>query len=227
MSTSATSRREFTEGLLGSFSAALGYLPVGISFGALAAHAGWDLASSMAMSVGVYAAAAQGVAVDGLGHQSVIVVITLMLLINLRHFPISLAAARIFNRFSLGHRLLLAAGLTDEVFALDHRQPDRTVGFYHGVHLSCLLSFLVGTLLGALVGRVLPTQWVVFALPALFIALAVDNLRTYPPSRLPVLIGVGVLVTTLSRMAGVLAAPVAIALLITAYALLSRERGTG
>jgi 4-azaleucine resistance transporter AzlC len=220
-----SARREFIEGLFGSVGAALGYLPVGISFGALAAHAGWDLASSLAMSAGVYAAAAQGVAVDGLGHQSAVVVITLMLLINLRHFPISLASAPIFNRFPLRHRLVLAVWLTDEVFALDVRQPTRTVGFYYGVHLSCWLMFLGGTLLGAVVGQGLPTQWIEFALPALFIALAVDNLRTYPSRRIPLLIILGVLVASVSRLAGTLAAPVAIVLLIAAYAVIDYREG--
>lgn len=216
------SRRDFVAGMVHSSGPALGYFPIGASFGALAIQAGWSAAPTAAMSAGVYAAGSQFVGLDGLEHQSMLLIIFLMLLINLRHFPISLASAPLFNRFSLPHRLVLSAGLTDETFALDLTDQNHSVWYYHGIHTACWLSWMSGTLLGIHVGMLIPAQWVEFALPSLFIALTVDCLRTYPAKQIPTLILTGIILTTACWPAGVLAQPIAIVLVTAGYAVLTR-----
>lgn len=221
-SPAVSSSRDFGAGLAQSGGPALGYLPVGASFGALAIQAGWAAAPTAAMSGGVYAAAAQFVGLDGLGHQSTLLVMLLMLLINLRHFPLSLAVAPLFAGFSLPHRLVLALGLTDESFALDLNARNRGVWYYHGIHVACWLSWMSGTLLGIQVGMRVPAQWIEFALPSLFIALAVDCLRAYPVKQIPALIVTGTVITVACWSAGVFAEPLAIILLTGSYAVLVR-----
>lgn len=221
-SQAASSTRDFGTGLVHSGGPALGYLPVGASFGALAIQAGWAAAPTAAMSGGVYAAAAQFAGLDGLGHQSTLLVMLLMLLINLRHFPLSLAVAPRFAGFSLPHRLVLALGLTDESFALDLNARDRGVWYYHGIHAACWLCWMSGTLLGIQVGMRVPAQWIEFALPSLFIALAVDCLRAYPVKLIPALTVTGIVITVACLPAGAFAEPLAIILLTAGYAVLVR-----
>jgi len=98
------------------------------------------------MSVWVYAGAAQFAALEGIKQDLFWVSIVLtMLLINLRHIPMSLARERIFNRFGLGERLFLAHGLTDEAFALDITSKPRSHFYYFGIHTLCWLSWISGT----------------------------------------------------------------------------------
>jgi 4-azaleucine resistance transporter AzlC len=206
--------------------AGLGYLAVAASFGALAAHGGLPVSVTIALSGLVYAGAAQFAGLQGLlAHTSLGVVIGVMLLINLRHIPMSLATPEVSNRFRLRDRLALAAGLTDESFALDHAHPNRPLAYYTGLYVACWSSWVAGTALGLSVGADIPTHWVMFALPALFISLAVDVIRHLSSARLVATVAAGVASVLLARLTGPLAIPVAIALLLPAVHVLSPPDG--
>ncbi|MFI0740697.1 AzlC family ABC transporter permease [Streptomyces sp. NPDC021100] len=168
----------FLQGAAHALGAAVGYLPVAAAFGAIATRAGLPLWLSVLMSAWVYAGAAQMAGLQALAFgQHPLLVAAGMLVVNLRHIPMSLAAGPLLGRARPLGRLALAHTLTDESFALDLGRPDRPTGFRYGVHAACWTAWVGGTAVGAALGPVVPEDATAFALPALFVALAVDALR--------------------------------------------------
>ncbi|EMF02358.1 AzlC family ABC transporter permease [Streptomyces mobaraensis NBRC 13819 = DSM 40847] len=168
----------FLQGAAHALGAAVGYLPVAAAFGAIATRAGLPLWLSVLMSGWVYAGAAQMAGLQALTFgQHPLLVAAGMLVVNLRHIPMSLAAGPLLRRARPVGRLALAHTLTDESFALDLGRPDRPTGFRYGVHAACWTAWVGGTAVGAALGPVVPQDATAFALPALFVALAVDALR--------------------------------------------------
>ncbi|OWY67584.1 AzlC family protein [cyanobacterium TDX16] len=190
--------QEFLKGIHRALGVGVGYFPVAMSFGALATGVGLSVPAAVTMSIWVYAGAAQFAALEGVKQDLFWMSIVLtMLLINLRHIPMSLASERIFNSFGLKQQLFLAHGLTDEAFALDITSKPRSHFYYFGIHILCWLSWISGTWLGCQIGAKLPVQWLSFALPSLFICLLVESIGDRLSREwLVVAIGVGLVLVT-------------------------------
>jgi 4-azaleucine resistance transporter AzlC len=177
----------FFHGLRDSLSIALGYLPVAISFGLAAIHAGFAPWVAVLISILVYAGAAQFILITLLaGGGSPVSVIGIVLLMNVRHVFYGPALASRLD--SSSRRLptpLLAAGLTDEVFAtsiskLAERPGHEREYWYAGLQLGAYLAWVAGTALGAYFGKdwlqssAVLAQTLGFVLPALFFALLLE-----------------------------------------------------
>ncbi|MES3675869.1 AzlC family ABC transporter permease [Halomonas elongata] len=162
-----------------------GYIPVAISFGLIAIQAGFTAWEATLISVLVYAGASQflfiGMAAAG---APLWLVVAMTLLINARHvvYAPNLAPWLTASR----HWPWLMHGLTDQVFALAHsRLPQlpehQRLGWYTGAALLAWASWIAGTLLGAVAGDWLMSQWPLlgevmpFALPALFLVLVMPR----------------------------------------------------
>lgn len=189
----------FFRGLTASLSIALGYVPVAISFGLAAVYA--DIAPLIAVliSLVVYAGAAQFILVSlvaaGAGPISVVGIVLLM---NLRHlFYGPSLLARMGGHTHRLPTVILAAGLTDEVFATAigklEQQPEGEREFwYAGLQLGAYAAWVGGTALGAFFGHdwirdsVILSQTLGFVLPALFLALLLEIRKLVA---LPVLAG--------------------------------------
>lgn len=179
--------KAFLAGLRDSLSIALGYIPVAVSFGLAAIYAGMTPLFALLTSLLVYAGASQFILVSlVLAGGSPLSIIGIVLLMNLRHLfygPSVLARMQLVQR-----RLpmaVLAAGLTDEVFATAMaRLPKKPVQereyWYAGLQLGAYLSWVGGTFLGAWFGQdwleqsPLLAQTLGFVLPALFFALLLE-----------------------------------------------------
>ncbi|WP_038071104.1 AzlC family ABC transporter permease [Thermus scotoductus] len=171
------------EGLRAAWPIALGYFPVAMAFGALGAQAGLGYLWIQLTSLLVFAGASQ-FALVGLLAQGVppLLAASLGLLLNLRHAFYGPAL-----RPYLKGGPLEAFFLTDEVFALALRtlpglSPEKRRGYFLGLGLGAYLSWNLGTALGALGAKGL-LAWphlgeaLAFALPALFLLLALPHLR--------------------------------------------------
>ncbi|ETN88339.1 AzlC family ABC transporter permease [Thermus antranikianii] len=171
------------EGLRAAWPIALGYFPVAVAFGALGAQAGLGYLWIQLTSLLVFAGASQ-FALVGLLAQGVppLLAASLGLLLNLRHAFYGPAL-----RPYLKGGPLEAFFLTDEVFALALRtlpglSPEKRRGYFLGLGLGAYLSWNLGTALGALGAKGL-LAWprlgeaLAFALPALFLLLALPHLR--------------------------------------------------
>ncbi|WP_291720363.1 AzlC family ABC transporter permease [Magnetospirillum sp. 64-120] len=177
----------FGRGLADSASLMLGYFPIALSFGLLAAANGLTPVQALLVSAVVYAGASQFALVSLLAAAaspwSVIGAVAAM---NLRHLFYGPALLpRLPQQGRKLPRPLIAFGLTDEVFALAFARlgPDKGEVWLLGVQAGAYGAWLAGTVCGGLLADLGGTRWpevqaaLSFVLPALFLALLLPLLR--------------------------------------------------
>ena len=104
------------------------------------------------------------------------------LVINIRYLLMSCSLSqKIAPETSVLHRLLIGYGVTDEIFGISMAQQGKLSPYYsYGAILVAAPSWALGTLLGALLGNILPaaaTSALGVALYAMFLAIIL------PPAR--------------------------------------------
>ena len=167
---------------------ALGYFPIAIAFGALAAQAQIAWFEGTLMSVIVYAGASQFVGVSMLlAGAGSIQIITTTLFLNLRHLIMSLAVNDRMRDFPQSWKNLLSFGITDETFALltlgtagEDQDDDLTPQYMAGLTGTAYLSWVLGTAAGGLGANLIPvniTTAMIVGLYGLFIGLLVPQAR--------------------------------------------------
>lgn len=180
----------FVRGLFDSLSIAVGYVPVAVSFGLAAVYADISPWMVVLVSILVYAGASQFILISLVASGSAALsIVGIVLLMNLRHLFYGPALmVRLDKTQRRLPMLLLAAGLTDEVFATSisklERQPvHERESWYAGLQLGAYLAWVGGTALGAFFGHdwvhdsLLLSQTLAFVLPALFFALLLEIRR--------------------------------------------------
>lgn len=172
-------------GLRQSLTIGIGYAPVAITFGILASQYGLSVWQAGLMSFFVFAGASQFIAIEMIHQGATVWMIGLTtLIINIRHFLMSLSSVPFFPDRTLPWSLGLAQGLTDETFVLNTRvlqdlpnEEDRRRVML-GINSGAFASWFIFTLLGGVLGKWLPIQFsgFQFALLALFIILTTTSL---------------------------------------------------
>lgn len=171
-------------GLQASLPICMGYFPIAVSFGVAAAQAHIAFVYIAAISVFVFAGAAQFIMVALIASgASALVIIGTVCLINLRHlfYGITLLPKLALPRKHMP-LAFLAAGLTDEVFAtalgkLESVAVAQRQAWFIGLQLGAYSAWVLGTIVGAALGTGLGQQpaWlqntIDFLFPALFAAL--------------------------------------------------------
>jgi len=183
----------FFGGLIDSSSIGIGYVPIAISFGLSAVYAGVSPTFAIFISIAVYAGASQFILIGLLaGGSSPVSVVGIVLLMNLRHlFYGPVLVAKLDEEYRRLPTALLAAGLTDEVFAtsiskMARQAPQEREAWYSGLQLGAYLAWVSGTAAGAFFGRDWITQSAFlaqslgFVLPALFFALLLEIRQIAP-----------------------------------------------
>jgi 4-azaleucine resistance transporter AzlC len=175
----------FRYGLKQSVTIVVGYAPVAITFGILAAQYGISTWESGFMSLFVFAGAAQFIGIEMLHQGSTILMIGLTtFIVNIRHALMSLAIVPFFPKTGNLWSFALAQGLTDETFVLNSRilrdipTEEERRWVMLGINLGAFSSWVIFTVLGGLLGENLPFNFsgFQFALLALFIVLTVSTL---------------------------------------------------
>lgn len=175
------------KGLEAGFPIMIGYIPVAITFGVLAAQAGLSLVQLTMMSLLVFAGASQFMGINMIvASATAVEIIIATFVINFRHFIMSLSyASQIQSAIPVKGRALLSLGLTDESFAVasfnrDKANKEHSVYFYLTVNLVAYLSWAFGSLIGGLLGEIIPeqlSQSMGIALYAMFIGLLVPAIK--------------------------------------------------
>jgi 4-azaleucine resistance transporter AzlC len=158
----------------------LGYFPVAVSFGLLAAGAGLTLLEAVAFSGIVFAGASQFMALLLLqSGASMGSIVGATLLVNLRHVLMSASvAARLTRRARIP---LVAFGVTDETFAVaaghqEAHDPNFVLALEATAYAGWVLGTLAGHLFGAILPPVLQTSFG-FGLYALFVILLIGPIK--------------------------------------------------
>ena len=174
----------------------------GFVYGLAAREAGFSVVEAMAMSVIVFAGAAQFAAVgyvaSGLAWPGIIL---LTALLNARHLLYSAALAPWLRRAPVSHRAAMAHVLTDEAFALaiSHfrrigRGDER--GYWFGAFIFTFIPWNLATLAGVVLGAQIPDParfGVDVIFPAAMIGLAV-GLVTGRRELVAAIVGAGIAV---------------------------------
>lgn len=176
----------FRRGLSTGMPIMIGYLPIALAYGILARHAGLSLFELTLMSGLVYAGASQfmGTNMLILGASATEIVIATFVL-NFRHFIMSLSFMNQLNHFKIHQKLTLSLGLTDESFAVsalhkEEAEKEHSLYFYMGLFLLAYFSWVLGSLLGGVLGEIIPhklSQSMGIALYAMFIGLLIPSIK--------------------------------------------------
>lgn len=161
----------------------LGYIPAGIAYALIARQAGFSVLETCLMSACVHAGASQMMAV-GMSAQGagVAAILLTTFILNLRYFIMSACVMNDLKREKRPFKMLLAFGVTDEVFAI-HAVQKRTEHpglVFFGMSLVSYLACILGTFIGAVASDFLPpllTAALGIAMYAMFIALLMPSLH--------------------------------------------------
>lgn len=178
----AGSTQLFGRGLKAAVPIAIGYVPVAITFGILGKSGGLSLAPVAAMSLFVFAGAAQFMALSlmAAGVAGAQIVLAIFLL-NLRHLLFSANLTRKLHRLSRFLPVALAFGVTDEVFSVAATERELEPAFLFGLELGAWSAWSGGTIIGYLAGNLLPDALALAfgtGLYALFASLGVWQARS-------------------------------------------------
>lgn len=162
--------------------------PFGLVAGAAALEAGLHVHEALAMSLLVFAGAAQLAAIDLIGRGAPALVAVLAIgVVNLRFLLYSAALSPILNGVSRRARALAAYGVTDQAFALTSQAsgalgtPRARLAFFTGSALTMWTFWQTSTLAGAFLGARLPASLSLdFAVPLTFLALLAGMLPDRP-----------------------------------------------
>lgn len=179
-----TRRTVLREGLAAAWPICLGYFPIGMALGVLARQAGLTPFEIGLMSLLVFAGSAQFIAVAMLAAgSSPASIIATTFVVNFRHVLMSSALAVHLHGVGRGFLALFAYGVTDESFAVNMARFrtgnwDRWRALV--VHHSANSVWIVATVIGALVGSLIPEGafGIGFALPAMFLALLIFQFQS-------------------------------------------------
>lgn len=170
-------------GLRTAIPASLSMIPLGLAFGVLVAQSGidwwWGAVFAAVVFAGSFEFLLLGLVVCG---APLVQIGATALVVNLRHifysltFPLARmgSAAKVYGTFAL----------TDEVWALtatpgaQHWRSSRLLGIQFAVHVAWIGSVALGGVMGASVPPFI--IGLDFALPALFVILAIDAYRARP-----------------------------------------------
>lgn len=178
--------QELQKGLSSAVPIAIGYVPIAIAYGVIARQSGLPFVETVLMSMMVFAGASQFMAVQmatagALGVE----IIFATLVLNFRHFVMSLSLMDRLKNVPFLTKGCLAFGITDETFAVATMEEKGQDNRIHPLYMAGLIalaygSWVVGTVIGSLFAKVIPrsiSDSMSIALYAMFIGLLVPAVR--------------------------------------------------
>ncbi len=169
--------REFREGLRDGIPIGLGYLAVSFAFGIQALQSGISVFDATLISLTNVTSAGQfaGLGVIAAGG-SYLEMAGVQFIINLRYALMSASISQKLSGVGTGKRLLMAFGMTDEIFGISAARKELTPFYTYGAMVVSIFGWVLGTFLGAFAGQILPERLSAalgVALYGMFIAIVV------------------------------------------------------
>lgn len=153
----------FKQGLKDGIPIGLGYLAVSFSLGIAAKAAGLTPIQGFVVSLLCMASAGEYVGFMSIAAGAAYIEIAIATLIaNARYLLMSTAMSqRMESTLSIKHRLLMAFGITDELFGIAIARPGYLNPFYsYGAFITSAIPWALGTSLGIIAGNMLPARLV-------------------------------------------------------------------
>lgn len=164
----------------------MAYVPIGIAYGALGVASGLTWWHTSLMSLLVFAGAAQFMAVGMLAAGAgALQIIVATFVLNFRFMIMSLSLFDRLRSFPLWKRLAVAAGITDETFAVlvvqaGDKAAKPTPAFAAGIMFCAYVAWVAGSAIGAIFAEMIPaniSSGMSMGLYAMFISLLVPAVR--------------------------------------------------
>ncbi len=152
------SKTNFLKGLRSGLPIGLGYLSVSFTFGIMASGYGFDWWQALLISMTNLTSAGQlaGIGIMLKPYQFIEMIVS-QLTINIRYSFMSITLTQSADKKLSGvYRWLFGFFITDEIFAVASNEKVLTRAFMSGVAIFPYIGWTMGTLLGALLGNVLP-----------------------------------------------------------------------
>lgn len=151
-------RTDIKEGFTSALPVVIGYFPIAVAFGLLSKNTGVSFSDTSLFSIVVYAGASQFMALDlilaGVSAGSIILA---TFLLNLRHMMMTASLSIKLKDIKRPYLPLIAFGITDETFSvLSFRDGKLSLPFVLTVNILSYLSWVSGSMVGYLVGEILP-----------------------------------------------------------------------
>lgn len=173
----------FSKGLRAGLSIAIGYFPIALTFGLLAKTTGLSMWEATAMSIFVFAGAAQYISLTLIssGVDPILIVINTFV-VNIRHFLMTASLNEKMQPEKRWKKAIYAFGVTDETFSVLATRKEEKIRtpFAAGVILIAYGSWVVFTALGHVIGANLPEflqAAMSIALYAMFVGLLVPSMK--------------------------------------------------
>lgn len=173
----------FRKGLYHGIPIALGYLSVSFGFGIMSVRLGLGVLETVLISLTNLTSAGQaaGVGIIAAGGGLIEMIMT-QFVINLRYALMALSLSqKLDEKFNTPRRMIVAFGITDEIFAVASVQKGKIQPIYmYGLILISAAGWTLGTFLGAAAGNILPqmiTDAMGLLLYGMFLAIII------PPAR--------------------------------------------
>ena len=182
---------QYTRGLRAGIPIALGYLSVSFTFGILAVTYGFTWWQALVISMTNLTSAGQFAGIQTMLYTGQYLQMFLsQLTINIRYSFMSISISqKVHPKFRGIYRWLLGFFMTDEIFAVSSQEEEVTRSFFAGLATLPWLGWAGGTLIGALLGSILPGRLLSalsVAIYAMFIAIVVPEMKRNHPAILVV-----------------------------------------
>ena len=155
-----------------------GYIVLGLGFGILLSTRGYNAFWALLMSLVIYSGTMQFVAIDLFTSGASLAATGMTsLMISARHLFYGLSMIERYEKVSGLRKFYMIFALTDETYSLVCDNPDNDENYCFWVSLFNHFYWTLGSVLGALLGRVLPFDYrgIDFALTALFVSICVEQ----------------------------------------------------
>lgn len=173
----------------------LGYAPVSFAFAVAAVGSGLPWWLVVLISLTNFTSAGQAAGADLLVAGAPLYEIgAAVFVINIRYMLMSLSLTQKLVNTPVYKKLILANGVTDEIYFLSMQRKDLNGWFFAGLSAGPYLGWVGGTLLGAVAGALLPvsvSSALGIALFAMFIAIIMPQAKASRPVLLMSLLAAG------------------------------------
>ena len=188
----------FKKGLKDGLPIAIGYLSVSFAFGIFAVENGLTVFQAVIISLLNVTSAGQLAAIPIIAGGGTIVELVLsQLVINSRYSLMSISLSqKLSKRVKLPQKLLIAYGNTDEIFAVSvSNNGEVGTKYMLGIILLPVIGWTSGTLLGAVMGNILPpivTAALGVAIYGMFVAIVTPVAKKEKMTALCVLLAIAI-----------------------------------
>lgn len=159
--TELTNKQCYLRGLKDGIPIGLGYFAVALTMGITSVRIGMTVFQAGLTSFLMLASAGQYAAMEVMASGAVYAeMILTTIIVNLRYVLMSCALSqKVDPKLSVGHRLLMSYAVTDELFGISSAYPGRLNPFYtYGAVTVASPGWVLGTIVGAVLGEVLPMR---------------------------------------------------------------------